>query len=397
MPTLTTRGPVRATERALAPDLARGLMLLLIVLSNTTFFLWAADYGGPGQYPAAATPIDSAVQFVQLLVLDMRVYPLFAFLFGYGMTQLFRRQIEAGTSERHAVVLLRRRSRWLLAFGFAHAALLLATDVLGAYGVISLVIGALLLRRSDRTLLTWSAIGAALLALLLISGIAFAFAPADPAAIGPTPANATGAADENYLVAGISRLATWLVLTGLTTFGITAPVAMLLGTWAARRRILEEPHRHLPLLRRTAIIGITTCWLGSLPAALSQVGALPEVNEAALWAMQWPTGLAGGLGYVALFGLLANRTSRRAKPSRAIVAVSAVGKRSLSCYLTHSVIMAPVLAAWGLGLGAHLTNATMACFATGLWLITVAGAYWFERRDRRGPAEHVLRRLMYRT
>ncbi|MGP4016675.1 DUF418 domain-containing protein [Saccharopolyspora sp. 5N708] len=290
-----------------------------------------------------------------------------------------------------------RFGRWLLAFGLGHAALLLATDVLAAYGVISLVIGAFLLRRSDRALITWSAIGAALLTLLLISGIAFASAPADPAAMGPTPATASGAGDENYLIAGISRITTWLVLTCLTTFGLTAPVAMLLGIWAARRRILEEPHRHLPLLRRTAIIGITICWLGSLPAALVQIGAVPEVNEAALWALQWPTGLAGGLGYVALFGLLANRISRRAKPSRAITAISAVGKRSLSCYLTHSLIMAPVLAAWGLGLGAHLTNATTACFAIGLWLITVAAAYWLDRRGRRGPAEHLLRRLVYRN
>ena len=39
------RGPVRPGERALAPDLARGFMLLLIVLSNTGFHLWAATHG----------------------------------------------------------------------------------------------------------------------------------------------------------------------------------------------------------------------------------------------------------------------------------------------------------------------------------------------------------------
>ena len=33
------RGAVRADERALAPDLARGVMLLLIVTSNTAFHL----------------------------------------------------------------------------------------------------------------------------------------------------------------------------------------------------------------------------------------------------------------------------------------------------------------------------------------------------------------------
>jgi uncharacterized protein len=75
--------------------------------------------------------------------------------------------------------------------------------------------------------------------------------------------------------------------------------------------------------------------------------------------------------------------------------VSAVGKRSLSCYLAHSLLFAPVLAAWGLGLGEHLSSWTMALFAVGVWLLTVAGAYALERAGRRGPAEAVLRRLMY--
>jgi hypothetical protein len=42
---MVARGPARPGERALAPDLARGFMLLLIVLSNTGFHLWAAAHG----------------------------------------------------------------------------------------------------------------------------------------------------------------------------------------------------------------------------------------------------------------------------------------------------------------------------------------------------------------
>ncbi|RKT84564.1 Uncharacterized membrane protein YeiB [Saccharopolyspora antimicrobica] len=389
MPT-STRGPVTTAERALAPDLARGLMLLLIVLSNAAFFLWSADYDG--QYPAPTGPADSAVQFLQILVLDVRVYPLFAFLFGYGMTQLYRRQIAAGASERDATALLRRRSGWLLVFGFAHAALLLPSDVLGSYGVISFFLGWLFLRRTDKTLLTWSAVGTTLLALLLISGVVLAISTSGaPAESAPSSAAISGTGEENYLLAAVMRLAMWTVLVLLNTFGITAPVAMLLGIWAARRRILEEPHRHLPLLRRIAITGIALGWLGSLPAALDRIDVLPPVNELALMGMQWPTGLAGGIGYVALFGLLASRIS-----PKAVVAISAVGKRSLSSYLTHSLLLGPVLAAWGLGLGAHLTSATMAAYAVGAWLVTVAAAHWLERRGIRGPAETALRRLVYR-
>lgn len=73
-----------------------------------------------------------------------------------------------------------------------------------------------------------------------------------------------------------------------------------------------------------------------------------------------------------------------------------MGKRSLSCDLAHSLMFASLLAAWGLGLGEHLTSATMVLFAVGVWLVTVVGAYALERAGRQGPVETVLRRLVYR-
>jgi uncharacterized membrane protein YeiB len=57
------RGAVRPGERALAPDLARGIMLLAIVLSNTAFHLWAARRGppdgSPWTAPGSTTPSSS--------------------------------------------------------------------------------------------------------------------------------------------------------------------------------------------------------------------------------------------------------------------------------------------------------------------------------------------------
>jgi len=106
------RGAVRPGERALAPDLARGIMLLGIVLSNTAFHLWAARRGPSGWQPVDGTWLDHAVQFTMITVLDLRVYPLFAFLFGYGMMQLYLRQTTAGTDGPDAARILRRRSLW---------------------------------------------------------------------------------------------------------------------------------------------------------------------------------------------------------------------------------------------------------------------------------------------
>jgi uncharacterized membrane protein YeiB len=328
------------------------------------------------------------------------------------MMQLFRRQVSAGSPERAVVRLLRRRSAWLLLFGFLHAALLLASDVLGAYGLISLVLGVVFLRRADRKLRTWSVVGAVLLLGQLLVGVLTLLAlqagviPADVAAasgVGTStelsnPA-ASGAGSANYLAAAGSRLAMWAGITGITVLGITAPLAMLLGIQAARHRILEQPGQHLRLLRRTAVVGLAIGWLGGLPAALAHLGVITfgeigGLRELALLGVQWPTGLAGGVGYVALFALLAHRLGSRPR-GWLLTGATAVGRNSLSCYLTHSVLLGPVLAAWGLGLGAHLTSTTAMVYAAVAWLATLAGATWLDRTGRRGPAETLLRRLVY--
>ena len=401
---MVARGGVLASERALAPDLARGLMLALIVLSNTGFYLWAAPHGPSGWHPVGGSLADQVAQFLMITMLDLRVYPLFAFLFGYGMMQLFLRQTAAGTPERAAVGILRRRSLWLIVFGFVHAALLMAGDIIGSYGLMSLLLGWLFLRRRDRTLLVWSALAAAVMATATAPGI-WALVTGDLARLGTSSTEPTTAVyasgEENPLVAVGTRLTTWSFVTvagGLLSFGAVA--LMLLAFWAARRRILEEPHKHLRLLRWTAAVGITIGWLGGLPAALAHVGiwnvpAAAQTEEGALRLIQDGTGLPAGLGYVAAFGLLAHAMARRRHRPRVVVAVAAVGKRSLSSYLAHSLLFSPLLAAWGLGLGAAMGSAGMAAFAVGVWLVTVVGAYALERLGHSGPAEALLRRLMY--
>ncbi|MEV0221179.1 DUF418 domain-containing protein [Streptomyces sp. NPDC050704] len=403
------RGGVRVEERALAPDLARGFMLLLIVLSNTAFHLWAARSGPSGWQPVDGSWLDHAVQFTMITVLDLRIYPLFAFLFGYGMMQLYLRQTTAGTSERDTARILRRRSLWLIVIGLTHSTLLMAGDIVGYYGVLSLVLGLVFLRRSERALKWWIWIGAVQLVFVSLQPVVSALLEGELGSLGNAADADAGyvayaSEEKSWLDAAGTRVSTGLYVTsgGLLALVGGGYVIFLLGFWAARRRVLEEPWRHRTLLRGTAVIGITVGWLGALPAALAHVGALDVPDDAqsetgALYALRELTGNAAGLGYVAAVALFAHWwTGRRARRgSTAVAAVSAVGKRSLSCYLAHSLLFAPVLAAWGLGLGEHLTSATMALFAVGVWLITVAGAYALERAGRRGPAEAVLRRLMY--
>jgi uncharacterized protein len=417
MPTTAlTRGPVRAAERSPAPDLARGFMLLLIAIANTPYYLWGSETNLWVSHPVDGSTLDKVADFLIITVVDMRTYPMFAFLFGYGMMQLYNRQVASGTSEAAARKLLQKRNWLLLAFGFMHAALLWMGDVLGAYGVAGLLMVWLFFQAKDVTLIVWTWVLGGLLTIGTVFAVIGAYFTAqlpadDPVAqsivsdSGPSTDSVTAT---SYLVSIVDRLGWW----ALGTFGqgvlmLVVPMMLLLAFWAGRRRILENPGEHLPLLRRVAVVGITVGWLGPLPSALDHVGVL-AVPDHAGWVflpVQILTGFFGGLGYVALFGLLGHRVSRRrtGAPSRNLLvtdgpfagAVQAVGKRSLTSYLLQSVLCAPILAAWGLGLGQHLTSSTMLLYAVVVWALTVAFAVWQERTGRRGPAEVALRRLTY--
>ncbi|MGN9839704.1 DUF418 domain-containing protein [Nonomuraea sp. H19] len=385
--------------RVLAPDLARGGMLLLIAVANTPWYLWGRDLRPSTIHPPGGSALDRIVQVLSIITVDFRVYPMFAFLFGYGMVQALTRRQAAGRSLPAALAQLRRRNLWLLMFGFVHAALLWQGDILGAYGLTGVLLARLFLRRGDRTLLTWAMIGTGLLTLATLIGIAGAYlaaiAPEPPETVGYLGLGTAASGQGDPLAAVLDRLAFWPVVTvGQGLLALTLPVAIVLGFWAARQRILERPQDHLPLLRRVAAVGVPIGWLGGLPHAMAVMGWLPIPEESmfVFEVTQLTTGLPAGLGYAAAFGLLGHRLSSR-RPGPVVRGVTAVGQRSLSAYLAQSVLCAPVLAAWGFGLGAHLHSAAIAGYAVAVWLITLAAARVLERRRHPGPAETALRRL----
>lgn len=374
-------GATPLTERSPAPDLARGGMLLLIALANAHTFLVADGWRG---YPAALDAVDRVVVLLQMTLVDGRAYPLFALLFGYGVTQLAWRRSAAGLPAWRVEALVRRRGAWMVLIGAVHAVLLFAGDIVGAYGLVAVVAAGVLVWGSERALRATAAVGIGLGVLLgALAGI-----PGSPEL---SALRSTAVSDP--LGALVQRVVEWLAggLGGaLSVFGMVA-----LGAWAARRRVLDDPAAHRALLGRVATGGITAGVLLGLPFALvaAQLWTAPPLGVAlALSTVHTLGGCAAGAGYAALFGLLARSGAAVGPVGRA---VTAVGRRSLSCYLAQSVSFALLLPAWAVGLGAVATVVQAALLAVGTWLVILLVAVASDRAGYRGPAEVLLRRLTY--
>src|SRR5690606_5211345 len=147
-----------------------------IVVANAPFYLWGQPSGLTSAHPPGATGLDLVWQTISLIMLDGPSYPTLAFLFGYGIWQLYRRQAELGVYHATARRLLRKRHLWMIAFGAVHALLLWMGDVVGAYGLAGLVLAAIFLDRRDFALKLTAGILAGLVAMwgvtALVAGVA---------------------------------------------------------------------------------------------------------------------------------------------------------------------------------------------------------------------------------
>ncbi|MFJ9942182.1 DUF418 domain-containing protein [Streptomyces erythrochromogenes] len=378
-------GSGATADRALAPDLARGLMLLIVALVHAHMFVSGSAAVIRGYPPVAGSPADAVTAGVLTVLADSRSFPMFALLFGYGTGRILARERERGRDGPGARGVLRLRARRLLLFGAVHALLLFAGDVLGAYGLLALVAVGLTGAR-DRVLFTVAGAGVlagtALYASMLAAGVS-----ADP---DDTAAAMFLAADPVSDAA--YRIGTWVVTTPL--FAVMSLGPFLIGAHAARQRILEEPGRHRVLLRRVAVTGTALSVAGGLPLALVTSGVWTTAPSDVTWglsALHVLTGYAGGCGLAAAVALLALRLKGR--PSRAVTAVAACGRRSMSAYVWQSAVWLVLFAPYALGLGDRVGVLGSALVALGAWGTGVLLAELLRRRGRRGPAETLLARV----
>ncbi len=392
------RGPVRREERCLAPDLARGAMLLFIALANAAGVVFG---GQPGSEPNPHG-VERAVNLLMFVLVHCRAYPVFAVMFGYGLVQLARRQEAAGATPDQVRSVLLRRNLWLVMFGCVHAVLLYFGDFLGAYGLDGMVAAVVLIPRGQRSqrIVLWIWASSLLYAFVLGALVAVRFfqGVAGQASVPFTVVDSLVAPD--YSSSMLARLSEWPVHTATVL-----PFIMIvwLGIWGGRSRFLEAPACHLKLLRRVAAIGLGIAVAGGLPLGLASAGMLhaDPSSMTLIFLLHQVSGMFGGPGFVALFGLAAAGAERASSSpilSRAIGLLAALGQRSLSAYLSQSLawllLLAPYTLALGHRFGSPLLTAT--AIALCVWLASLLGAGVLERRSRRGPAETLLRRLTYK-
>ncbi|MBX3356257.1 MAG: DUF418 domain-containing protein [Phycisphaeraceae bacterium] len=159
-------GPVRESDRIMALDVARGVALLGIFMVNIAAFSEAFGYFIEPVPREGRGPWEPFMWTVNKIFFEGRFYPLFSLLFGMGLAIQYQRAAIAG---RRFVPMAARRMMVLAAIGMVHALLLWWGDILFIYGIVGLVMLALI-GLSPRIL---TAIGCGAVALAVLLSIGF--------------------------------------------------------------------------------------------------------------------------------------------------------------------------------------------------------------------------------
>lgn len=359
--------PAPVKDRALLPDVLRGLALLGILTVN------AQDFAGYREWTQQG--LDRAAQVFVDLFANGRFISIFAMLFGWGAYGIY---------QRHGLTVFLRRHLLLLLIGVVHYVLFWHGDIISTYAGLALLIP-LVARLQTRSLL-WLGGGLGVWWLFMTTLSAFAFS--GEARFSGLP-NLSVDMSYGAIVAARGRDLIDEYPAGLLFNGPWLALLFILGMAAAREGLFTQPQRFGGLFRRFVgvalplglVLGAALAYLNTRPDAISGVLAIP---------VRMLGGLLGALGYVGLLGLLFNRGSLGG-----FKVFAATGRTALTNYLLQTLVMTTLFypyagAQWGKWGAA---SAVALALVVGALQLPLASA-WL-RRFGRGPVETLLRTAVY--
>jgi len=175
-----------------------------------------------------------------------------------------------------------------------------------------------------------------------------------------------------------------MVIYDFTVFGL-----FLLGSWAARQRIMFELEAWRPWLRKIMLVCLPLGFLLSIVSASRLAGV---TADGALYGAV--TAAAIGLPIMA-FGYLAAATLLFDRGFNSVQELLApAGRMPLTNYLASGAIGCFFFYGYGLGMLGKLGLAETNLLAIGIFLLLVAFSHFWLARYRLGPFEWVWRRLV---
>lgn len=378
----STSDAVTGGERHGFVDALRGFALLGILFVNIEYIVQPLELG----WFEYRTDGDEVVRWLITTLGQAKIYPLFALLFGYGIS------IQLASAARRGTELgprYRRRMVGVALLGVLHGLLFFPGDILVIYAAVGVL--AFRFRQADRARLVRIAVrvyAVAAVAWFVVGGLELLEPPAAPTVSAETLAVYE---DGSFLDVVAERFWPWLVTQAFLA-AVQGPAVFaffLVGIALGRTDVLSHPDRHRALARRVlrwsplallgAAAGATMTVAGG---RWDSLGFAVGFASAPLLSAAYVAGLA-----VLLRGRVGDTAGRL---------LEAGGRMSLTVYLMQSVVVSTLSYGYGFGLFGTVDPLDGALLAVAVWAGLCGSAVLWLRFARFGPFEWALRSFTYR-
>ncbi|RRD21979.1 DUF418 domain-containing protein, partial [Actinomyces bowdenii] len=289
--------------------------------------------------------------------------------------------------------LVRRRGWWMVLFGAVHGVFFYG-DIIGTYGLVAVVFAGWLARKHRKRAIAVSVLITVMAGLVML-GMGWVVTSGAVQGMGVAgTGDPTGGSGLPWFLRNPGQ---WIMGTPGTAFLSMVIPAVFIGARLADTDLLSHPERHRRLLVGVAVGGLGLGALGGLHSGLAFAG-WTDLLPTDLMVSEW-AGLLGACGWLALLALYAGGPRPGGELHGLRRLASAVGRRSMTAYLSQTILFGLIFAVtpWILGRGIEVGQAAAAVIAVGVWLITVVMCAALERRGRPGPFETLLRTAVARS
>lgn len=413
--------PTTTTERIQVIDIIRGFSLLGILIVNMYSFSHPLEESLFSFDPKMSV-LDQITTWGILFLAEGKFYPIFAILFGLGLTLQMRRLTIKGQS---FIPFYSRRLLLLLGMGLFHAYFIWVGDILTLYAVLGFLL--IFYRKAQpKTLLIWVGVWLAI-SFFIYLFLIFSFRNdliqveklvideqelinAEKAQVNlDIPIIESAASEQSTLepiyqiyaqgsfaeitaqrVDEIHAMVIWVDVIGapeILTF-------FLIGMYFGRRQLFQKQDDNLAFLHQLFWwglgLGITSNFIyATWSITLEQYEPFPLALIVLV--AQLVGSIALSLGYIAAIILL----NRQPHWQLFLRWLSPVGQMALTNYLTQSLICTSIFYGYGFGLFGQVSITAGVVLAGLIYFIQVIFSAWWMQRFYFGPMEWLWRSGVY--
>ncbi|WP_314350424.1 DUF418 domain-containing protein [Mammaliicoccus vitulinus] len=370
-------------QRIFSIDALRGFSLLGILMMNILTFAYPYQIINPFEFFQHQ---DGALFKISSLFIVASFYPIFAFLFGYGLSIMYQNSIEKGLDYYPMII---RRLSFLLLLGVIHGIFIFYGDILATYALLGFIAIIFVKLKPQYSLVALS-IGFSILILLYILPVVLLQ--------DVTQVENFVGIQELERVNNILASADYLSIVGfnLKYFGLNIssiifvgpfsilPI-MLFGIYAQQTNWLNKIRNHKNLY---TVIGLVIFVLG---LAIKMIQIILEGSMSSQLISQMVGGPIVALSYIIFFVLLCESATAR----KILNPLQYIGKLSLTTYISQSVICIIIFYGIGFNYYGKLPVFTIYTMSIVIYAVQLLLSYLYLKRFKQGPLEKLWRKVTY--